>query len=87
MCLINSGIASGNMMMGSQKTMIDQFYRTASGQGGFFGPNKGVNPSAFQFKSGSSSDGKSFSEDEDEEEEEEQKVANSGRGKRLDDSF
>jgi hypothetical protein len=23
MCLINSGIASGNMMMGSQKTMID----------------------------------------------------------------
>ncbi len=23
MCLINSGIASGNMMMNSQKTMID----------------------------------------------------------------
>jgi hypothetical protein len=33
-CLINSGIASGNMMMNSQKTMIDQFYRT-SGAGGF----------------------------------------------------
>ena len=34
-CLINSGIASGNMMMNSQKTLMDQFYRT-SGAGGFF---------------------------------------------------
>jgi len=32
-CLINSGIASGNMMMNSQKSLMDQFYRTAGGGG------------------------------------------------------
>ncbi len=30
-CLINSGIASGNMMINSQKSLMDQFYRTSKG--------------------------------------------------------
>ncbi|TNV82681.1 hypothetical protein FGO68_gene15690 [Halteria grandinella] len=29
-CLCNSGIASGNLVLNSQKSMIDQFYRTAT---------------------------------------------------------
>ncbi len=88
MCLINSGIASGNMMMNSQKTMIDQFYRTAGAQGGgFFSQIKG-GPNAFQFKaSGSSSEEKSNDEDDDDEEEEEEEEKVPYKGKRMDDSF
>ena len=79
-CLINSGIASGNMMINSQKTLMDQFYRTSGGAGGgFFSgsakPTTGMPPpgmTQFQFfKRDSSSDGNEFSEEEGEDLEEE----------------
>lgn len=65
--------------------MIDQFYRTSSGQGGFFGASTNIPVYGFNIKRDNSSEGKSLSEEDNEEDEEEEKAPQFG--KHLNDSF
>jgi hypothetical protein len=83
-CLCNSGIASGNLALNTQKSMIDQFYRTATLGGGGFGARAGpmamtssmlkTNQRGERFHPPGRSYEGSEEEESEEEEEEEEKI-------------